>query len=379
MRRTAVIHIGLEKTGSTAIQRWLADQDQLLRLRGVLIPRTIGYQNHTKLVAACLDDGVLDNLKHYHQHQTGLSEQQFRARVFSDLKWEIQAASPTWRTLLITSELISSRLSTPTEIRRLLDQVQPHVDHVEFVLFLRRQDQLALSRFSSLLRSGYAEFSSLFADHSPFHFLQLPDQRRISDNHFFYDFEAITDRFRDLPASSLKVYCYDTCNPIEVIARRLEVETPPEHLQTRRINPAMSAAAQYILSQLNQHKPVQFSSGMRNEAYRRLQRRIETEVSGAPRTVSRQSAIDFLAQYAAINQRIVSQFGTMERGFSSDFSRYPDVADYSWLPELVSPQLNHYQALAARIPTREPMGQTLLHQARRAGGSLKRRLQGRPC
>lgn len=379
MKRSAVIHIGLEKTGSTAIQKWLADQQQLMTSRGVLIPRTVGYPNHTKLVTACLDDGVLDNLKHFHLYETGLSESSFRARVFSDLRWEILAARPAWQTLLITSELISSRLSSPTEIRRLLAQIQPHVDHITFILFLRRQDQLALSRFSSLLRSGYPEFDNLYADHSPFHFLHLPDQRKISDNRFFYDFEEITSRFHDLPASSLNVYFYDTCNPIEVIARQLGVETPPEHLQRRRLNPAMSVNAQYILSRLNKSKPVQFASGMRNEAYRRLQRRVEAEVPGSPRTVSRQSAIDFLSQYAAINQRIMDQYGTIGRGFSSDFSLYPDVADYSWLPEHVSPQLKYYQVLADRMPTTEPMGQLLLHQARRAKMSLQRALKGRPC
>ena len=62
-KRTAIVHIGLEKTGSTAIQRWLVANQGSLQAGGVLMPHSLGYPNHTKLVSDCLDYGVVDNIK----------------------------------------------------------------------------------------------------------------------------------------------------------------------------------------------------------------------------------------------------------------------------------------------------------------------------
>ena len=206
MQRTAIVHIGLEKTGSTAIQRWLSVNRPLLRENGILMPSSIGFPNHTKLVAACLDDGAIDNIKSYQLFATGYTEKAFRRHVFGALQHEILSDRTDWHTLLITSELISSRLSTASEIQRLLDQVRPHVDRVRVVVFLRRQDQLAVSRFSSILRSGHSGFDDLFIDYSPSNFRQLPDGRLVSDDLFFYDFEEILGRFESLPATSINAY-----------------------------------------------------------------------------------------------------------------------------------------------------------------------------
>lgn len=371
MKRTAIIHIGLEKTGSTAIQQWLAANRRLLQENGILMPTSIGYPNHTKLVAACLDEGVVDNIKSYHLFAAGLSEQGFRSRVFSELQREIVAAPAGWHTLLITSELISSRLSSPAEIQRLLDQVQPYVDDVRFVVFLRRQDQLALSRFSSILRSGHAGFDDLFVNYSPANFLRLPDERDISDELFFYDFEQILERFEGLPSASIDVKIYGRCNPVGVLAEMLRLDARSVVVQRQRHNSALSADAQYILSQLNAIVPVQFPSGMRNDAYRKLQRRVEAEVLGEPRTVSRSLAQEFFDRYAATNQRIFSRYAKHGEQFSEDFSAYPEVVDYSQLPDRVADRLGSYRQQAQRLPRVEPMSLLLKYQLKRAKASLK--------
>ena len=112
--------------------------------------------------------------------------------------------------------------------------------------------------------------------------------------------------------------------------------------------------------------PVQFSSGMRNDAYRQLQRQIEREVSGSPRTISRQSAVDFLSRYRDGNQRVLSRYARRSnQGFSDDFSAYPEVVDYSQLPSLVKEQLSHYRALAQQVPTEEPLADRLRFKLRR--------------
>ena len=375
-KRTAIVHIGLEKTGSTAIQRWLALHRQALQVAGILMPQSIGFPNHTKLVSACLDDGVVDNIKSHHLFASGLSEARFRTAVFADLAQEVQQADPSWHTLVISSELISSRLSSEGEINRLVTEVKRYVDHIHFVVFLRRQDQLALSRFSSILRSGYGQFDDLYVDYSPFNFVSVVDRRPISDDLFFYDFEAILNRFDGLANCELGVFFYGADRPIAIFAQLLKFyensQAEPRH------NSALSAEAQFIIAQLNQRFPVQFPSGMRNDAYRQLQRQIEREVPGPPRMISRQSALDFLSRYRDANQRICGRFGRCsEEVFPDHFSTYPLEVDYSQLPLHVNDRLLHYQALSKRIPVKEPFAPRIQAQARRLKGRVKRFVNGR--
>lgn len=374
MERRALVHIGLEKTGTTALQQWFADQHQYLLASGVLMPTSIGFPNHTKLVAACLDNGVVDNLKKYQLCATGCSEGQFRSLVFKQLDREISAAPSGWHTLLITSELITSRLSSATEIRRLYDQIYLYVDHVEFILFLRRQDRLALSRFSSILRSGYADFEPVFLDSSSLSFFRVPDQRPISDRLFFYNFEEIMSRFEGLPGSSLSIYLYGADHPMDVFADRLAISPPPLARRQALLNPGMSAQCQYILAQLNSCYPVQFPSGMRHEPYRRLQRRVEREVGGGPRTVGRMAAAAFLEPYAAINRRLADRDSRLAGLLSFDGGSYPDSVDYSTLPVVLADQLAAYLAMAAGLPTAETWRQRLGHHSRRLTARLKDRL-----
>lgn len=374
MKRTALVHIGLEKTGSTAIQRWLASNRQCIQQAGIFMPTSIGYPNHTKLVSACLDDGVIDNIKSHQLFASGLSELQFRKRVFVDLDSELRRAPPDWHTLLITSELISSRLSTAAEVDRLVSQLRQHVDAIRFVIFLRRQDQLALSRFSSILRSGHSEFSNLFVDYSPSNFLEVPDRRELSDDLFFYNFESILERFERVPSAELSIFLYGADRPVDVLLRLLGIESRLHENSFGRHNSALSAEAQYILAALNRIYPVQFPSGMRNDAYRRLQRRVEEEVKGQPRTVTRQEAEAFQNRYRLMNQRIVQRYG-LDAGAAllADPSGYPERIDYSELPLLLSKPLAHYQSIAkTTVPEVETFSLRIYNQMRQVKASLRR-------
>ena len=372
MKRTALVHIGLEKTGSTAIQRWMAAHHQLISSAGIVMPRSLGYPNHTKLVAACLDDGVIDNIKAHHLFVDGSAEKYFRRNVFASLGREIKAAGPSWHTLLITSELISSRLSSPSELNRLASELLRYVDSIKFIIFLRRQDQLALSRFSSILRSGHGEFDNIFIDYSPANFLRIPDGRLISDDLFFYDFASILGRFESLPCSTIEAYVYGADRPLAVFSRLLNLAMADDRSTAHRHNSALSAEAQYVISCLNQDHCVQFPSGMRNEAYRKLQRRIESEVTGQPRTVARHLAHDFWARYQAINEDIAARYlnGSKSR-FSTDFSVYPEFVDYSQLPDRVADQLAAYRQIAQAIPGSPSLRRRLFYKARHVKVALK--------
>lgn len=356
MKRRAVVHVGLEKTGSTAIQSWLLARRTDLLSAGVLVPVSIGSPNHTRLVAACLDDGVIDNIKAHLLARRPGGEAGLREEVQAALHAEL-TATPGWQQVVITSELISSRLHAPTEVARLADWLAPHVDEIVFVIFLRRQDDLAVSRFSSALRAGHAGFHDLWDDLSATSFLALPAGRVADDHREFFDYERILARFAAVPGARTVVLPYDPpTGARDVVAAFAGVLGIPGASDATgpRVNAAMSVEAQYVISELNRTHSVRWPSGARNEPYRALLRRIETELTGTPRRVPRAEAEAFVAGYAAANARIAAAHAPGAALFRDGFDQWPEMVDHAPMIAGLAPVLATYAREADRLPREEP-------------------------
>ena len=359
-RRVAVIHVGLEKTGTTAVQAWLAARRADLWREGVLFPASPGAQNHTRLVAACLDDAVIDNIKAHQMAAQARSAPALRARFLRDFGAELGQGG--WSRLVLSSELISSRLFAASEVDRLIAMVAPHVDALRIVLVLRRQADLALSRFSSVLRAGFDRYAAVWDDLSAVAFRALPAGRVVDDMGDYFDFDRILSRFARLDAE-LRVSLYDPTDPLGPVLSALDLPPVPDALP--RVNSALSAPAQALIARLNRDHAVQFPSGLRNEAYQTLLRQIEAQVSGPPRQVPRAEAEAFQARFTASNDRLAARTGLR---FSHDFSAFPPRVDDHRQPEPEA--LRHWQAKARALPRSEPSGQLALRRLRRLAADL---------
>ncbi|OYU20129.1 MAG: hypothetical protein CFE34_01490 [Rhodobacteraceae bacterium PARR1] len=359
LERLAVVHVGLEKTGTTAVQAWLAARRSVLRAEGVLVPQSIGAPNQTRLVAACLDDAAVDNIKAHLMAAQARPAHAVRARVMRDFAAEL--AQGGWSRLVITSELISSRLHRPSEVDRLVAALRPHVDRIRFVLVLRRQADLALSRFSSALRAGHDRFDGLWEDLSGLAFRDLPPGRVVDDAVEYFDFTRILARFDRVDGAEVAVSLFDAQDPLGPVLRALGL--PPLAAPLPRLNPALSAPAQWLIAALNRDHPVQFASGLRNTAYQHLLRRIEAQVIGPARQVARAEAESFQDRFAASNAALLDRTGL---GFDTDFSRNPQRVDHGDLPARLAETLAQLRRQAAALPKAEPIAQVALRGLRQA-------------
>lgn len=139
-----ILHIGLEKTGTTSIQRFLsANRTLLLEQHGILYPDHPSLwrdDSHPMLPASLLSSTHCEFLP-----ATCRADP---ARIRAALE---RLARTDADRILLSAEHLSSRLDAAA-IEQLGSWLRPH--QVAVIVYLRRQDELALSSFSTALRSG---------------------------------------------------------------------------------------------------------------------------------------------------------------------------------------------------------------------------------
>lgn len=150
MTRRCILQIGTEKTGTTTLQAFLASNRDRLAGRGVRYPRFCGEQNHTGLAAYAMNDGRTDDIRSAYGVHDAAAVPDFRARLERAAEAEFEGAG----TVVFCNEHCHSRLKKKVEIQRLADFLRQHFDRIDISVYLRRQDQVALSLYSTKLKSG---------------------------------------------------------------------------------------------------------------------------------------------------------------------------------------------------------------------------------
>lgn len=152
---TCYLHIGGEKTGSTTIQKFLADNRAAFKKNGYFIPRAPGELSHVRLAVYAQQDfanaafltgvGITDASK--------LNARQ--EKIAARLKAEIEAVKAPMHALVLSSEHCQSEVVTEASVRRLADLLGCFARTIRIIFYVRRQDHVAVSHFSTALRLGF--------------------------------------------------------------------------------------------------------------------------------------------------------------------------------------------------------------------------------
>ncbi len=152
MQKTLYLHIGTEKTGSTALQAVSEINRKALLTHGILYPATPGERNHIRLTLFATDGEKTLNLRRL----AGLASKDnyaiFKATFAEELRTEVQKSGCP--RVYLSNEHLSSRLFSRREIGRLADVIQPLADEVKVVVYLRPQPELFLSSYSTAIKAG---------------------------------------------------------------------------------------------------------------------------------------------------------------------------------------------------------------------------------
>lgn len=167
--RKLLVHIGSEKTGSKSIQDFLTQNSlELLDRYRILYPRhpdLFQDPGHFPIVASFLDPSEYDFVPQGKCSDT--------SKLSETLRKEYDQANASL--MVISAEHFSSRFSEPEIVA--LSQTLEDFD-VTIVVYVRRQDEMALSAFSTKVRCGDREWfdsEDIIPGNPYFNILQLVD------------------------------------------------------------------------------------------------------------------------------------------------------------------------------------------------------------
>ena len=308
------LHIGYPKTGTTTLQNFLAENSEHLISQGILYPHSLRRSehspNHQRLVAYALENGRFPEVDEWF----GLTDAQdigrFRAEMEVSLTQELESERGKLNFVICSNEHLAERLEHVTELERLKSFLTAQFARVTVVVYLRRQDRLAVSYYSTALRVGSSEG------------LNLPEEQSPNGPWTVFDYARVLGPWRDVfGQDAVQVRIYEDCRSalIEDFCQVTGVRLTPSMTKPAPTNLAFSATGQAILRGINR-------SGLFSSAERwALWRLLDQEYTGQPALPARAETIAWYDRWRGANERVRQEFFPERSAplFDEDFSEYP--------------------------------------------------------
>ncbi len=323
-----LLHIGTEKTGTTALQACLHDSRDALSAMGIHFCASMGQRNNRLLAQAMMRSWREDDFFKGRGIDDIRARKAWRRSVVESFRQEVAAVGYDKHTFVISSEHFHSRLARPGEIRMLAAVLRALFDDVEVVCYLRRQDRMAISLYSTVLKAGHSVSAMLPMDDS------LPRTR------YYFDYERLLNRWaKAFGENAITPRIYDTAEQqsggvvgdfLAHIGTDIAVPASPG----KRANRSLSAEAQGVLAWANdalKDRDPGEARGIRRQIVRHLQQ----DASGAPALPPRDEVLQFMQYYEESNLRCARRWFGREVLFGDDYSEYPEEG-FSGDPERIA-------------------------------------------
>lgn len=218
------LHIGLEKTGTTSIQRFLQKNRDALRAKDYLYPRNLapggGGSQHAVVAYAQNDDKIDDTRMHW-EATDPQSIKRFRNRL--DNNFIPRLVEAKCNNIIISSEHLSSRLKTREELERLRELLGPIASDIHVYVYLRRQDDFFLSSYSTYVKSGdsrrFDQVAQPQSETSRYDYLMLLDLwadvfgedkifANLFDRRYLHDGDVVSDFLTKIGITDMDSYIF---------------------------------------------------------------------------------------------------------------------------------------------------------------------------
>ena len=359
-----ILHVGMPKTGTSSIQRFVRVRRQALADLGVFVPDT-PHGNMREFAVANDRFGFLREASSRPGGIKGADTDTYFDRIEQvrlELEGQLEAARASGATrLLITSENLfylgqpERAVESARTLELLRDWLARYCDGVTILMALRRQDLWSISKYRNAVKSESTggQMDCL----QPFPMMDYDGALRLWEAAFGRENIRLSV-FRDsteTPEGVLEGFCRGA-GIDSLYDPKLEAEFSDNSAVDGRAIETIRRLTQVSRERLD--KPVE-ATQLRGEVYRLL----ETVVFDGPMQrvrPARQDAIDLVGRYAdgneAVRARYFPQAPTL---FTDDYSMFPETADY---PQPTMDDLLH---LLARLIS-EPRLEKLITKGRDA-------------
>lgn len=167
----AIVHIGLNKTGTTSIQDWLESNRDALRADGTLYPRLAGdgpedgrHQHFLGLLGFHLDGHLGPRGEVRRKLRIATPEDQ--ARVCGACIATLESALDSFRgtRVIFSSEMIAGWIRTPRRVALLDGWFRSYFGTVRYVIYIRDPERWILSRYVQSVTGGSTQSLEEFID-----------------------------------------------------------------------------------------------------------------------------------------------------------------------------------------------------------------------
>lgn len=318
--KLCILHIGTEKTGTTTIQNFLSVNHKNLAKEGYLYTVSGGLNGSQFGYAVCaIAQPWQSDLGVYLQIHNQSDREQYHKKLLNSMCNEF-AINSNCHTLLISSEHFHSRLMTVDEIANLKELFFPYTEEFRIVIYLRRQDRVAVSLYSTMLKGGWNP-PTLFPN-------------SINGNlEYFYDYEAIYNNWKQVfgnEAICVRLFerakfvnsdlIDDFCSICEI--SKEGKSTPPN------ANESLNQSGVDFLREVNRQLPYQVDRKI-NHVHEQISSIVANLCKGKHLLATQSEAKQFYAQYRPGNEKLKACLFPDQNPslFDEDFSEYPESVE----------------------------------------------------
>jgi hypothetical protein len=290
----AYLHIGTEKTGTKSIQSLLSSNRGVLSRLGFLYPTSPGQLNHICLaILAGAPEHTPDLALEF-----GLVDGEARSRYSDAFQQEFanEVSECNATTLILSNEHLSSRLRSKDEIVRIRELLFKYSESVKVVVYLRPQDDMLLSSYSTSVKSGSVDKFGL--------------PRGAARD--YMDYDKILDPWSEvLGAQNVLVRIFQKSRLIQGdvltdFCSTLGIQLSELSFPDKK-NRSLDGKSLLFLREFNKHVPRYESNGV-NPLRGKIAEVLEAHSCGPPLKVDKDALAEFRASFDEGNKAVAEKF-----------------------------------------------------------------------
>jgi len=315
--KKAILHIGTEKTGTKTLQELLFLNKEQLANNGTAILNSTGHKDDRNLATYCLSSDKSDDHTESLMLNSILARENWKRKLEFEIDNEIKLLDDKIHTVIISSEHLHSRLTSEEEVLTLRKLLNKYFDKFKIIVYLRRQDEVATSLYSTALRVGLY-VKKIIPD---------PTSRFAR---YYYDYQLLLDRWENIfGKDSLQPRIFSRSefidnNLISDFLNCCEIDSSKEIALPQNENEALSATLQQVLLSFNHYSPWRQNNALHRKMINLIINHFSSILPGAPMLPTRKDAESFLCAFVESNRHVAEKWFNREELFDECFAKYPE-------------------------------------------------------